>query len=691
MPTLSPDVFSRLIVEHVCDGIVLTDDKCKIVWINPAFTRMSGYELEDLLGKKPADVLQGPDTSPESTAALGRAIALREPCKVDIVNYSKAGEAYTSEINLSPMFDADGALTHFVAVQRDVTEERALAQESVDFKAYQRALELQAIVSVTDARGRITFVNQKFCDISGYDTEDLIGKTHKIVNSGHHDRSFFVKMWQTIRAGETWHGEVCNRTKSGEIYWVDTTVVPVHGSRGEILRYVSTRYDITERKQAESELIRQAEMDALTGLANRPRFMAELRRAAKEADQSNGQQGGLVVMIDLDHFKDLNDSLGHHMGDLLLKETALRLSEFIGPNGLVARLGGDEFAAIVPDALAPDPQVFMRNLHAAACASAALDGVIYLPSYSMGVARFPTDGRTAEGLLINADVALYDAKRNGRKTWRLFDPEVRQKLDHRNHLKSVVTEALEQESFEIFLQPICHAKTQEHAGFEVLARLFHDGAYVPPDQFIPVAEEYGLIPDVGRCVLAKALLAFREMKARGLAPGTLAINMAAPQLREPGFAESVLDMLLQHGISATDLMIEITETALIGRSTEVVADTLRQFHEMGVGVALDDFGTGFSSLAHLRDFPVNKIKIDKSFVQDLENAPADKALIRGLVELARSLNLSIVAEGVETQAQYAYVKEVGCTYVQGYYHAKPMSVADATAFLSEMAREARAS
>lgn len=681
MQQVCPELLSRLVINHVCDGIVLTDAEGLTVWVNPAFTRLSGYALSDLVGRRPGQVLQGPNTTNESKDCLADAIAARAHCKVDIINYSKAGNEYITEINLSPIFSEDGTLTHFVAVQRDVTSERALAQESTDFKAFQQALELQAIVSVTDARGRITYVNNKFCEISGYSSEELVGQTHRVVNSATHGRQFFKDMWKTIRTGQTWHGEVCNRTKSGALYWVDTTVVPVHGSRGEIRRYVSIRYDITSRKQVEFELVRQAETDALTGLANRSRFIDDLKRVLGESGATSDKMDGYLVMIDLDYFKDLNDSLGHHVGDLMLKETARRLAEFVGANGYVARLGGDEFAAIVPKTRAPDARQFIRELHEAACEPTSLDGIIYMPSFSMGVAEFPGDSDTVDGIMASADIALYEAKRDGRRTWRFHDPIVRHKREYRNRLKAIIETALESNSFEIVLQPFCHTKTRRHAGFEVLARLSHEGENITPDHFIPIAEEYGLIPAIGWRVFLKALETFKAMKHEGLDAGVIAVNVAAPQLREPGYAEDVLDFLLEYGVDASELVIEITETALIGRSKEVVAVALKQLREAGVQIALDDFGTGFSSLSHLRDFAVDKIKIDKSFVSDLEQSSEDQALVKGLADLARNLRLQVVAEGVETDAQAQLIEAFGCHYTQGYHHSRPLSVDDAMVFL----------
>ncbi|MEL7463507.1 MAG: EAL domain-containing protein [Pseudomonadota bacterium] len=672
---------ARLIVEHVRDGIVLTDANGFIEWVNPAFTRMSGYELQELVGRRPASVLQGPGTTRESKAVLRRAIDARSPCETDIVNYSKSGEPYISQIRLSPVIAEDGELIYFVAIQRDVTKERHLAQDSVDFQAYQRALEMQAIVSIADTRGQITYVNKKFCEISGFENGELLGKTHRLINSGYHDREFFKDMWNTISAGGTWHGEVCNRTKSGDLYWVDTTIVPVRASDGSIERYVSTRYDVTDRKIAETSLKRQAETDALTGVGNRARFLSDLKTICLSRRGDEVDTYLLVLMIDLDHFKDLNDRLGHHTGDLLLREIAHRLQKSIGEDGSVSRMGGDEFAALVELRKDVDPKHFTSAFHEAVSEATSLDGVVYFPSISIGVAQHPEDAETAEGLLLNADMALYDAKRAGRRTWNFFDPKTRVHVDHRNRIRGMVEQAIDEESFEIALQPVCRIRTRGHEGFEVLARLTHEGENVPADQFIPIAEQYGLIPKVGEVIFEKAMAAHNDMRKAGLSPGVLGLNLAAPQFRVPGFVENLQDALMHNALSPEDLVVEITETALIGRSTSVVADALTRLQNSGVSIALDDFGTGFSSLSHLRDFPVDKIKIDKSFVANIEHAIEDRNLVKGLIELARNLGLDVIAEGVETELQAQIIEELGCELMQGYVHSRPVTVENARQFL----------
>ncbi|MEM9431510.1 MAG: EAL domain-containing protein [Pseudomonadota bacterium] len=665
---------SKLITDHVADGILLMDPDGLTVWVNPAFCKMTGYSIEDLTGQSPWSVLQSVEVGQDERGKLAMAIERHEACSIEIPGHRKDGTPTLSQVNLSPIFNDMSELTHFVAVQRDVTEHNADKEARIDFDAYRRALDLQAIVSVTDERGRIRYVNDKFCKISGYNAEELLGENHRKVNSGTHEPGFFHEMWRTIRRGQVWHGEVCNRKKTGELYWVDTSIVPVLGPRGEILRYVSIRYDITERKAADTALRALGETDALTGLANRARYQQDLIAALAGA-QADAGKDGLVVMVDIDHFKDVNDTLGHHSGDLLIKEVGRRLREHAGASATAARIGGDEFAVIIPrSAFRGSALATVQNLHTATSQAVALDGSVHIPSLSMGVTTYPTDAQTVEGVMINADLALYEAKRHGRNRFREFDPSFRERLEQRETLKGILLSAIENDSFEIALQPICCANTGAHRGFEVLARLSHNGRPISPGHFVPLAEELGLIQPIGRIVLRKGMAAHSRALDLGLEPGTLSINAAAPELRELGYTEDFQDLLLQHGLSPEMLVVEITETALIGRSTDLVAATLSRFREIGVRIALDDFGTGFSSLSHLRDFHVHRIKIDKSFVQDLEVDEGARSLVDALIGLAARLGLEVVAEGVETETQFGYLRDYGCNYAQGFLFAPPLTV-----------------
>jgi diguanylate cyclase (GGDEF)-like protein len=437
-----------------------------------------------------------------------------------------------------------------------------------------------------------------------------------------------------------------------------------------------------ERQRLHRSATHDATHDPLTGLANRAFFQHQLEQKLQQALANRPEQSGLLVMIDIDHFKILNDTRGHQAGDRLLTVMAKRLTDHVGAEGRVARLGGDEFALIVTnDAAGQDARSIVDGLFRVLSRAAEIGGEPYIPSVSIGVTRFPEDAVTPQGLLINGDIALFEAKRNGRNQWHFFETAMRETLEHREHVRKTVARALASDALGVVFQPICCIRTGAHLGFEVLTRLECDGQTIPPMQFIPIAEEYGMIGALGKNILNKAAHAQRSMLDRGLDPGQMSLNVAPQQLRDPGFFETLQDALYRHALDPGRICIEITETALIGRSLDTVAQTLLRCKSAGMQIALDDFGTGFSSLSHLRNFSVDKIKIDKSFVTDIESNRADHALVDGVVGLADKLGLKVVAEGVETQGQLDDLRAIGCHYAQGYLFARPMALEDALRFL----------
>ncbi len=481
---------AQRLTDHLPDALILLEPAGRLVWANKSFSQKTGCVLQDAHGRLLTDLLSVPADRVVFDELW--AVMMRDGCSqvIEQVALHRDGVEEVFSITLIPSFASNGALEEVVAIMREAPHDRAAHQASIDLRAYRRALDQQAIVSVTDPRGTITYVNGKFSQISGYAPEELIGHSHRIVNSGTHDSGYFREMWSTIRAGRTWHGEICNRAKNGSLYWVDTTVVPVNDEQGYILRYVSVRYDITVRKEAEQALRYHAEYDTLTGLANRNRFHDELR--TRLASANAGGLAGIVALLDLDHFKDLNDTLGHHYGDLLLRQIGKRLSDLAGEGAVVARLGGDEFGAILM--LDPkDSAIVLSRLHRNASAILSLEGIEYLPAFSMGVASFPYDGRDIDTVLMNADIALYAAKRNGRNQWGFFDREDRNRLEYRERIKTALVAALDDATFDIVMQPTIETATGCHNGFEVLVRLVQESQPIPPDHFIPLAEELGMI------------------------------------------------------------------------------------------------------------------------------------------------------------------------------------------------------
>ena len=673
--------FSQLVAEHTNDAIIVTDALGRIEWVNPAFERLSGYKLFEIIGRKPGDFLQGQKTDPATVKAISAALADRKSIRVDIHNYSRSGDEYLLELQINPVFDDNGELTNFISVERDITKTRELMDDSLDLSAYREALDHQAIVSVADRRGRISFVNEKFCKISGYEREELLGKSHSMVNSGHHEKSFFDTMWQTIASGEVWHGEICNQSKDGSIYWVDTTIVPVSDESGRLVRYVSIRYDITKSKKAEKHLTELALTDSLTGLANRMLFQSRLNAMTAAESES-----AAVMIIDLDHFKDINDTLGHPVGDDLLATLARRFQEAVHDNDTVARLGGDEFALIVRNMGSNGAcQEFIERLYQSISEPVEIGQHQIDPSFSIGIALFPKDATDGSTLLKNADIAMYEAKKNGRGQWAFFDKEAAADVQARQTILSMVRQGIAKDQFSVALQPQSCVRTGRHRGFEALARWSVNGDDVPPSVFIPIIEESKFMFDFSEVIWAKAMKAHADL--RGLAEGgsIIALNASPRELREPQFTSRLCSMADEFGIPLSEIEVELTETALIGRSTQVVRETIRELRDAGVQIALDDFGTGFSSLEHLREFAVDLIKVDRIFVNDINKNKSETRLVSAVLAFARGLGLETVAEGVSTRDQVDFLRYNGCTYAQGYYIAKPLSPADAESYLVGLA------
>lgn len=696
-------------------------------------------------------------------------------------------------------------------------------ETQAELQAYKAALDQHAIVGTTDRGGRITYVNRAFCEISQYCSDELIGRTHAIVNSGYHPRSFFTQMWRTIGNGNRWRGEVCNRAKDGSLYWVDTTIAPRRNAAGAVEGYVSIRFDISERKRAEAELeaenqrrrgaetllrdvietvpdgiaafdrddrlllfneayrrfypeigdsialgqpfetllrqgvtrgqfalgrelardpegwiesrlrqhrrpgrtsvqhlsdgrwlqvqervspsgnivgVRtditalkqaeqliknQAERDPLTGLYNRSVLYEQLNRQVERSTRS-GIPGALVV-VDLDGFKDINDTLGHDAGDVLLESIGRRLGAALRASDIEVRLGGDEFALILPRvADARTVERLVARLYETLEAPLDLGRRRIRPAASMGVCMFPRDGTDPAELLKNADIALYQAKARGRGRHCFFSIHLRDRLERREALADDLRLGLERDEIGIALQPQVAAASGEHVGFEALARWSRNGAEIPPSQFVPVAEETDLIVPLGRRVLERALGEIALMRTKGLRPGPVAVNVAAAQLKLPEFADNIAGLLLVNGLSPADLEIEVTETVLLDRSAEQIARGLEALHEMGVSIALDDFGTGHASLSHLKRFPVDRLKIDRSFVSGIGTDIEDEVIVKAVINLAQSLGKTVVAEGVETEAQLEFLTALHCDIIQGYLVSPPLMPAAARRFLADRAK-----
>ncbi|WP_244645681.1 putative bifunctional diguanylate cyclase/phosphodiesterase [Bradyrhizobium campsiandrae] len=530
----------------------------------------------------------------------------------------------------------------------------------------QYAIDQAVIVAITDVRGIINYANDNFCTISGYSRDELIGQNHRLLKSGAHPKELFRDMYRCLASGHVWRGELCNRAKSGKLYWVDTVITPQLGPDGRPVAYMAIRVDITARKEAEAQLSFAATHDSLTGLLNRRALLDQARNDCGPERQS----GGLgVYLIDLDGFKHVNDTFGHEAGDNLLKEVASRLRSLASDRDLVARLGGDEFAMIrrADDDVGESALDIGRRIVAAIAEPFEIEGHQLDVGASVGIAVGPEHGSNPADLLKKADLALYEVKAAGRDGYRLYRPAMLDAVKGEKALEAELRHAITAREFELHYQPILDVGTRSVHTAEALVRWRHPvRGLVAPDRFIALAERTGLIQPLSEWIIEQACL-----DAVSWPPSVqLAVNVSATQFKRGNLFDVVMRALLRSGLNPQRLQIEVTETVLLEQQSEQL-QTFRRLKAMGATLVLDDFGTGFSSASYLTNFPFDKIKIDKSFIQGLQSREC-AAVIASAVVLAKGLGISVTAEGIETESQFEDVRALGIDFAQGYLFGRPV-------------------
>ena len=530
-------------------------------------------------------------------------------------------------------------------------------------------------VLVSDHNGVIVHVNPALVKITGYAPEEVLGQRPNMFKSGHHGPEFYQAVFESLEKTGEWHGEIWNRRKSGEIYPQWQTIRAVRDSKDQITHYVAVFSDISAIKNTQSELMRLAHHDPLTDLPNRLLFTDRAEQALAYAQRH--KSGCALLMIDLDHFKIINDSMGHNVGDLLLKAVGERLTAVFGKGFTVARLGGDEFAVLVENCTqVAQAAGFAQQVLEVMKGAFIIETHQLFISASVGISLYPNDALNAEQLLRNADSALFKAKSAGREGYALYTEELTAHAQYRIEVASDLRRALEQQELRVYFQPVHDLTTSRMVGVEALVRWQHpQRGLVAPGEFIPIAERTGLIAEIDAWVLEQACWQMCQWQAAGVDLSFVAVNISSRLFARPELYQLVSTVLADTGLNPALLELEVTESAVMDNS-EVALEQMHRLRELGLRLAIDDFGTGFSSLLRLKRLPVQKLKIDQGFVAGLPGDDDDVAIVRAVIALAQSMGMQVHAEGIEYVEQAQFLLDHHCDLGQGYWFGRPVPARD---------------
>ncbi len=655
-------------IEQSPASVVITDLQANLQYVNPQFTQVTGYTPEEVLGKNPR-ILHSGLTSPEVYKDMWNKLTQGQSWQGELINRRKNGEIYYEETHISPVFNDHGETILFVGVKLDVTL-RKLNEDELRLAAsvYKNSSEGMMI---TDAETRIIAINSAFTHVTGYTLEDVLGKTPSILKSGRQSAEFYQDMWAQIGATGYWRGELWNRRKDGQDYAERLTINVEKQNDGSIYRYIALFSDITEQKKFEELIWNQANYDALSGLPNRRLFLDRLEQEARKCQRIKSSMG--LLFIDLDRFKEINDTLGHAKGDSLLIEVAARIRTCIRDSDTLARLGGDEFTVILPEYHESSSldRVAQKILIELSQPFDLGDGDIGHISASVGITMYPEDTDVISELLQYADQAMYAAKTAGRNGFSYFKAPMQKEALEKMLLTNDLRQALTRGELEVYYQPIIDVQSGKANKAEALLRWHHpDRGMISPVHFIPLAEESGLILEIGEWVFMEAIRNVLEWQKNTGQLIQVSVNKSPLQFLR-GESHPWLEQLNSLDLPHGTIIVEITEGLLLHDSAKV-RDELLDFKNRGIEVSIDDFGTGFSALSYLNQFDIDYLKVDRSFVKDMSANENSKALAEAIIVMAHKLGIKTIAEGVETHEQQEILVGFGCDYLQGYLYSRPV-------------------
>ena len=659
----------RVVSEAAGEYLWETDANMVYTYVSSRSVDVNGYTPEELLGRPLTEFIPEQDI-PYVCEMINQSIAGKVPFKLQHRDITPSGEVLWEEVSGIPIFDENGTVSGLRGAGLNITERKLIEDElRLASLVYESSSEG---MTITDENNQIIAVNRAFEKVTGYTKDEVIGKPPGIFRSGHHDQAFYQQMWRAIYTDGHWEGEIWDKRKNGEVYIQLLTVNTIKNINGSIHRYVMQFSDITRKKESEELIWRQANFDALTGLPNRSMFSERLEQEVNKTRHAG--QSLALMFIDLDYFKVINDTLGHDVGDTLLKEAAQRLNSCVRTTDTVARLGGDEFTVIIAglddrnnvDLIAQDIVLKLAEpFHLG-------DETAYV-SASIGITFYPEDAAAIDVLLKNADQAMYVSKSHGRNRYSYFTPSMHDASHARLRMINHLHGALAADQFTVHYQPIVELATGTIHKAEALIRWQHpEHGLVSPAEFIPIAEETGLIKDIGDWVFREAARQVAQWRESHHAEFQISVNKSPVQFHDGARTLSTWPSYLQSlGLPGKSIAVEITEGLLLEENTTVI-DRLIEFRDLGIQVALDDFGTGYSSLSYLKNFHIDYIKIDQSFVRNLAPGSEDTALCEAIIVMGHKLGLKVIAEGVETMEQRDLLAAAGCDYGQGYLFSHPL-------------------
>lgn len=671
LPEGMPDTLRHALLRDHPHIVTALDQRAPLVLEDMALAPLSPAEREAMTQRNLRTLLYLPLLVENGVLGVLIAGSQYQPVNIDVDDHA----LYQTFANLVALATQNARSLQ----QRDDTIAQLESTQATLRRLAQAVEQSPNTIVITDLDANIVYVNQTFTKVTGYSRQEVVGRNPRILKSGKTPKRTYEDLWTHLTAGQEWRGELINKRKDGTEYIESALIAPICDPQGKIINYLAIKEDITEKRLNEERIHQLAHFDQLTGLPNRvlltDRFGYVLNLARR-----NGETVA-VMFLDLDHFKNINDTLGHTIGDHYLMEIGRRLKAAIRQEDTVSRLGGDEFILLFPSTDADGAARVARKLIEVVGQPFQFEQHELNSTPSIGIALYPQDGNSMEELMKNADAAMYRVKQSGRNGYGFFTAEMQSHSERNLMLLNAMRHALARDEFYLQYQPQVHLADGKVTGAEALLRWRHPQlGEISPTEFIPLAESGGMIVAIGEWVLHTAARQLRQWQQQGMPQLTVAVNLSAVQFRRHDFPDRVSRILQQTGLSPQSLELELTEAVAMDDPQAAVA-MMDKLHALGVRMSIDDFGTGYSSLSYLKRFKVYKLKIDQSFVRDIGSDPEDKAIVTAIINLASSLNLHTIAEGVETAEQLAFLRLQGCEEVQGYYFSKPLEAAAFEAFL----------